>query len=204
MGGAKLTSFGSPADLTIKGLKSKQSAFGTPADPEKSDESDDDGGDDDENVKESAEEEQKSSQPILSQQRKPSLVAPLMIQTNSNLAHETGEEGEHTVWVGRAKLYTMSGEGSSKAWKERGVGNFKLNVTLEEPKKARFVLRADGTHRLLLNTAVTKQLVFGGDSTGAKPKDGRLLFNSPTLSGDLEMHLLKVRSQIFFVKQDRY
>ena len=86
----------------------------------------------------------------------------------------------------------MAGEGSARAWKERGVGTFKLNITVDEPKKARFVLRADGTHRLLLNAAVTKQLVFGGDSSGEKPKEGRLLFNSPKSDGELEMHLLKV------------
>ena len=115
--------------------------------------------------------------------------------TNIITAHETGEEGETTAWTGRAKLYTMSGEGSSKSWKERGVGTLKCNVTVDEPKKARFVLRADGTHRLLLNAAVTKQMVFGGDSKGEKPKDSRLLFNSSTASGELEMHLLKVCSR---------
>lgn len=88
----------------------------------------------------------------------------------------------------------MVGETENRGWKERGFGQFKFNVTLEEPKKARFVLRADGTHRLLLNAGVTQQLVFGGDSQGAKPKDGRLLFNSPTSDGEIEMHLLKVRS----------
>jgi Ran-binding protein 3 len=87
----------------------------------------------------------------------------------------------------------MAGEGPTRAWQERGVGTFKFNVTVDEPKKARFVLRADGTHRLLLNAAVTKQLIFGGDSGGEKPKDGRLLFNTPTADGQLEMHLLKVR-----------
>lgn len=92
----------------------------------------------------------------------------------------------------------MTGEGTTKAWKERGVGNFKFNVTDEEPKKARFVLRADGTHRLLLNAAVTKQLVFGGDTSGEKPKEGRLVFNSPTSEGELELHLLKVRCDAHF------
>ena len=109
------------------------------------------------------------------------------------LATETGEEHETSAWIGRAKLYTMDGEGKERGWKERGVGNIKLNVTKDEPKKARFVLRADGTHRLILNAAVTKTLVFGADSEGAKPKDGRLLFNSPNAEGNLDMHLLKVR-----------
>lgn len=107
-------------------------------------------------------------------------------------AHETGEEGEMTLWQGRAKLYTMAGEASNRAWKERGTGNFKFNITMDEPKKARFVLRADGTHRLLLNASVTKNMVFGGNAQGDKPKDTRLLFNSPTADGELEMHLLKV------------
>lgn len=113
--------------------------------------------------------------------------------TNNAPAKETGEENENSAWIGRAKLYTMDGEGKERGWKERGVGNIKLNITIDEPKKARFVLRADGTHRLILNAAVTKQLVFGADSEGAKPKDGRLLFNSPNAEGNLEMHLLKVR-----------
>ena len=86
----------------------------------------------------------------------------------------------------------MEGEGKERMWKERGVGNIKLNVTKESPKKARFVLRADGTHRLILNSAVTKTMVLGQDSEGSKPKDGRLLFNSPNAEGILEMHLLKV------------
>ena len=86
----------------------------------------------------------------------------------------------------------MAGEGSNRGWKERGVGTFKFNITADEPKKARFVLRAEGTHRLLLNAAVTRKMVFGGDAQGEKPKDGRLLFNSPNMEGELEMHLLRV------------
>ncbi|KAF2824264.1 hypothetical protein CC86DRAFT_52663 [Ophiobolus disseminans] len=182
LGGSKapLASFGAatPSDLTIKGLKSKTTAFGTPGEDKDADASDDDDGDDDDTEKDDTDKERQSSQPLLSQQ-----------------PHETGEEGETTTWTGRTKLYTMSGEGSSRAWQERGSGTFKLNLTVDEPKKARFVLRADGTHRLLLNAAVTKQMVFGGDSSGEKPKDTRLLFNAPTASGELEMHLLKLKAE---------
>jgi Ran-binding protein 3 len=197
LGGAKpaLTSFQTPSDLTIKGLKSKATAFGTPG-HERAEASDEEDGDDDDNEKDTTEEERRSSQPLLSQQRTfgHSLV---LTYANSIVAHETGEEGETTVWTGRAKLYTMAGEGTTRAWKERGVGTFKFNITTDEPKKARFVLRADGTHRLLLNAAVSKQLVFGGDSNGEKPKDGRLLFNSPKSDGELEMHLLKVSHSVY-------
>lgn len=114
-------------------------------------------------------------------------------------APETGEEGEQTLWTGRAKLYNMAGEGSNRGWKERGVGTFKFNITVDEPKKARFVLRAEGTHRLLLNAAVTRKMVFGGDAQGEKPKDGRLLFNSPNGDGELEMHLLRVRESFLLL-----
>ncbi|KAG9191974.1 hypothetical protein G6011_10708 [Alternaria panax] len=175
-GAAKPTgSFAAPGgSLEIKGLKEKEKPFGAAAIGESSDDEDDD----EDTEKATDKEERQSSQPLLSQQ-----------------SHETGEEGEETIWTGRAKLYNMAGEGSNRGWKERGVGMFKLNITVDEPKKARFVLRAEGTHRLLLNAAVTSNMVFGGDAQGEKPKDTRLLFNSPNLEGELEMHLLKLRAE---------
>ncbi|KAF2847021.1 hypothetical protein T440DRAFT_215747 [Plenodomus tracheiphilus IPT5] len=174
--GTGLPSFGgSTGSLEITGLKTKtDKPFGAAANGEASD--DDDG--EESGSEATSKEERQSSQPLLSQQ-----------------PHETGEEGESTVWVGRAKLYTMAGEASNRAWQERGSGNFKFNITDEEPRKARFVLRADGTHRLLLNAAVTKKMIFGGNAQGEKPKDTRLLFNSSTPDGELEMHLLKLKAE---------
>lgn len=195
IGGAKpaLSSFATPTDLTIKGLKSKPTAFGTPGEDKDSDGSDEEDGNDDDAEKD-GDDGPRSTQALLSPTRM-SLFSAIGLRANTVTAQETGEEGESTVWTGRAKLYTMAGEGKTKAWKERGVGPFKFNITFDEPKTARFLLRADGTHRLLLNAKVTKQLVFGGDSEGGKPKDGRVLFNQPTAEGGVEMHLLKVRAQ---------
>ncbi|KAF1944998.1 hypothetical protein EJ02DRAFT_65098 [Clathrospora elynae] len=178
LGGAKTGSaFGSASgNLEIKGLKKTEMPFGAAAVGEVSDEED---GDESDTEKDTNAEERQTSQPLLSQQ-----------------PHETGEEGEITVWTGRAKLYIMAGEDENRGWKERGNGTFKFNITVDDqPKKARFVLRADGTHRLLLNAAVTKTMVFGGDAHGEKPKDTRLLFNSPTSDGELEMHLLKLKAE---------
>ncbi|KAH6612165.1 hypothetical protein C7974DRAFT_92297 [Boeremia exigua] len=170
-------SFATPGATVITGLSSKpERAFGAPGDKTDDDKSDDE--DDEDDPDKDPEEGGRPSQSL-------SGTAPT----------ETGEEHETSAWVGRAKLYTMDGEGKERGWKERGVGNIKLNVTKDEPKKARFVLRADGTHRLILNAAVTKTLVFGADSEGAKPKDGRLLFNSPNAEGNLDMHLLKLKSE---------
>ncbi|EUC48656.1 hypothetical protein COCMIDRAFT_86790 [Bipolaris oryzae ATCC 44560] len=179
LGGVKtIGSFAAPGgNLEIKGLKEKEKPFGAAADDESSE--DEDGDDEDpEKGTEKEERQRQSSQPLLSQH-----------------PPETGEEGEQTIWTGRAKLYLMAGEGSNRAWKERGVGTFKFNITVDEPKKARFVLRAEGTHRLLLNAAVTRKMVFGGDAQGEKPKDGRLLFNSPNQDGELEMHLLRMKAE---------
>lgn len=187
------SSFATPGAPGITGLSSKpERAFGAPGDKDEDDGSDQED-DDENNPEKDPEEGRRPSQPLSGAARKFQHFSNLT-PTNVPPATETGEEHENSAWVGRAKLYTMDGEGKERGWKERGVGNIKLNVTKDEPKKARFVLRADGTHRLILNAAVTKTMVFGADSEGAKPKDGRLLFNSPNAEGDLEMHLLKVRS----------
>ncbi|OAL47914.1 hypothetical protein IQ07DRAFT_107569 [Pyrenochaeta sp. DS3sAY3a] len=171
-----LSSFATPGTLEIKGLKSKSDTpFGATAENE---DSDDEDGEDSGAEKDTTEEERHSSSAFSSQQ-----------------PHETGEEGEVTVWVGRAKLYTMIGEGSARGWKERGTGPFKFNITSDEPRKARFVLRADGTHRLLLNAAVFKKMAFGGDAEGKKPHDGRVVFNEVTKDEKVEMHLLKLKAE---------
>jgi len=103
---------------------------------------------------------------------------------------ETGEEGEKTLFTCRAKLYSFVVDGNEKGWKERGVGHLKLNVTIAEPKKGRFVLRADKTQRLLLNTAVLKQQKYG-DPAGLK--NNMITFLVPTEDGKgMEQRLLKV------------
>jgi len=46
---------------------------------------------------------------------------------------ETGEEGEMTIHSQRAKLFAMEGT----AWKERGTGTLKLNVSTSDKTSAR-------------------------------------------------------------------
>lgn len=169
--------FGTPGAQAITGLKQKSDRpFGQQADEESENEEDDgEGGDDDS----ATEQDTEKPQTKFSSQAEPV---------------ETGEEGEHAEWVGRAKLYTMAGEGKERGWRESGMGTFKLNITDDEPTRARFILRADATHRLLLNAAVTRNLKFG-DADGKAPTDGRLLFNTPTSDGKLEMHLVRMKSE---------
>lgn len=72
-----------------------------------------------------------------------------------------------------------------KQWKERGIGNLKINSRVladdaeddEAPAKlsARFIMRADGTQRIVLNSPITKDIKIE-DPTGGLPQGGRALF----------------------------
>jgi Ran-binding protein 3 len=196
-GGSKsgLSSFATPGVQAITGLsRTKVASFGAP-EGKKKEESDDGSDENDSSEEDDADKTEKSKRSEsdmsnLQPQQCTSTQVYLEFRTDLSIV-ETGEEGESSEWTGRAKLYALSGEGSSRSWQERGVGPFKLNVTNDEPRRARFVLRADGTHRLLLNVAVTPNMMFG-DKDGNRPKDGRLLFSSPTADGTLEAHILKV------------
>lgn len=56
-----------------------------------------------------------------------------------------------------------------KQWKERGTGNLKINITKPDgtaKRKARFLMRAQGSHRVVLNSPISKDLGLkaqGGD-----------------------------------------
>lgn len=99
----------------------------------------------------------------------------------------TGEEEEVTHVSILAKLFVME----SNAWKERGVGNFKLNASQAADRKYRFVMRAKGSQKLILNSPVLPSSV---------PKDvadhsNRLTFTAVDhLDGTAKLHTLKVKS----------
>ncbi|KAF2748677.1 hypothetical protein M011DRAFT_466453 [Sporormia fimetaria CBS 119925] len=178
IGGNKLSSFAKPGTTTISGLSSKPARpFGaSTADNEEDEE--DDSGDDKSDAGGDNDDAEKSTQP--QEKEKKSVFVPQDV--------ETGEENETTIYTARGKLYHFS-----EGWKERGAGVFKLNQSNESPKRSRFILRADGTHRLLLNCPVGKGLIFGGNAQGEEPRDGKILFNAPTSEGKLEVVLLKMK-----------
>ena len=113
--------------------------------------------------------------------------------TNDDIV-ETGEEGETTEYTCRAKLYYFV---DKKEWKERGIGVIRLNVT--EPKsddenstiKARLVMRADGSHRVILNTPVQKDLKYG-DVHGNKPS-GHFMSLMGSLDGKPQLEILQLK-----------
>lgn len=107
---------------------------------------------------------------------------------------ETGEENEDTLFSCKAKLFNYS----DKEWKERGVGTFKLNVNEafdfggEHEKKARFIMRTDGVHRVVLNTPVFKGMKVGSNS-GTEPT-GKMITMSAIENGKFLPLLLKTGS----------
>lgn len=107
---------------------------------------------------------------------------------------ETGEEEEETRFEARAKLFVNTG----KEWKERGVGLFKVNVMdgdadvdTGKPKlRARFIMRADGTHRVSINSPITPEVQIQ-DKDGAEPKQNTVFFMG-AIDGKMRLCLLRV------------
>ena len=102
---------------------------------------------------------------------------------------EDGEEGEITVFQSRAKLYSLNK--TTKAWKERGAGNLRINVpsvkveideVTDQPipgtcdlnsveqlkeKVCRLIMRQDATLKVILNCEVIPEMSFQyKDNTG--------------------------------------
>lgn len=99
---------------------------------------------------------------------------------------KSGEEGETTEYTCRAKLYSFvpsdpNDDKSKKEWKERGVGTLRLKLEDVGPEdgaghlKVRLVMRADGSHRVILNTPVKREIKFGSVS-GDEPAGGYMYF----------------------------
>ncbi|KAF9632207.1 putative nuclear protein export protein [Lasiodiplodia theobromae] len=187
-GGGKLTSFGGGSGPKITGLSDKPARpFGAPKDEKEEEEgSGDEAGD---------EEKEKVLSPTNEEDKKDERFFEQDV--------ETGEENEETIFVCRAKLYNfVKVSDTKKEWKERGLGNLKVNVKKQSaedaekkaPKKARFVMRADGSHRVVLNSPIQKELKVG-DVKGEKPTNGLVLFMGTMDSDDLEMLQLKVKQQ---------
>lgn len=104
-----------------------------------------------------------------------------------NSTVETGEEEEKTYFTCKAKLFHFS----DNEWRERGLGNFKVNVRVidgvEDKKSARMVMRADGVLRVMLNTALFKGMKVG-DGEGKEPRSKQIILAS--LEGNRSVPLL--------------
>ncbi|TKA81815.1 hypothetical protein B0A49_00579 [Cryomyces minteri] len=183
--GGNLSSFASKTGSGILGLSDKPArAFG--AAPEEDDEEGSGADEDDGEIKSPRGEEEKKDRRFFEQKV------------------DTGEEDETTEFTCRAKLYNfVKTSGEKKEWKERGLGNLKLNVTYpvngdneERSKlKARFVLRAEGSQRVALNSPILKELKIGNPQ-GGPPVGGYVYFmGSVDDKPQLELLQLKMKQQ---------
>lgn len=111
----------------------------------------------------------------------------------------TGEEDETTVFVARGKLFINE----DKQWKERGTGAFKLNRSTGDggandeeqgasKTRARLLLRAEGTQRVVLNSPIQKDLTYG-NVKGGKPSSTEHFQFPSFYEGRLQILLVKVR-----------
>jgi len=190
--GPKLSSFAGGSGPKIQGLSSKRAkAFGAAeeSDVEEEDTSEGEGADESQ-AKSPREEEIKKDKRFYEQDL------------------STGEENETTIFSARAKLYSFITTDKEKKWVERGVGALKLNVPSNlEPegedasesdvstKKARFVMRADGSHRVVLNSPVQKGSTFGQPGN-ERPKGMTLMFLGRLEGGEkLETLQLKMKAE---------
>lgn len=85
-------------------------------------------------------------------------------------------------------------DGTKKEWKERGLGVVRLNVKYDDSEaapKARLVMRADGSHRVTLNTPVLKGVKFGS-VTGDAPVGGYVYFMG-SIDGSAKLELLQMK-----------
>ncbi|KAL8855028.1 MAG: hypothetical protein Q9221_000225 [Calogaya cf. arnoldii] len=105
---------------------------------------------------------------------------------------ETGEAGEESIFMSpRAQLYNFDSGG----WKEKGRGVFKLNVSESEgARKARFIMRANQTFRVLVNQPVFKKMQVG-DRQGREPSGKQFSF-AVIDQGRPTPHLLKLGDEV--------
>ena len=117
---------------------------------------------------------------------------------------ETGEEEEETAYSCRAKLYEFAElDNGEKGWRERGLGVLRYNVHYPRDPgaeglkvKSRFLMRADGSHRVVLNTPIKKEIGVG-TADGGPPQGGLMLFMG-TIDGKTRPQLLQLKVRVAF------
>ncbi len=100
------------------------------------------------------------SVPTFSAAEKPAPVAAAFGAASASTATQkyegtavaSGEEDEEVVFRSKSKVFALE----DKAWKERGVGTFKMNVDTKSGR-ARLLMRTEATLRLTLNTPLFAQ-----------------------------------------------
>ena len=191
-GGPKLSSFAGGGGPAITGLSGRApKPFG--AAPDEDDEEEDYDEEGEAADVRSPVSDQDRKDPRFHEQEGMEHAAVLLGGANELLV-ATGEEAEETIFSARAKLFAFISEeeDGKKDWRERGAGILKVNVSVDDDdKKARLLMRADGSHRVVLNSPIHKSLKFGNVS-GEKPTGMTNLFLG-TLPGQSQLVSMQLR-----------
>lgn len=104
-------------------------------------------------------------------------------ELKEQVATSTGEENETVLYTKRSKLLHFDVE--KKAYETKGVGEVKL-LQHKETEKARLLLRAEGSERVILNTAIAKTLEYTNVGKGVR---------IPVVEGGkIETYVLRVKT----------
>ncbi|KUI56858.1 Nucleoporin NUP56 [Cytospora mali] len=188
LGGERTGNFASPGQLPITMSDKPAKPFGAPeSDAEDEDEDDTEAGDEEGGPSGGGEaDKEKEKEDTASRDESTPVGGDDEKKKFKRVAVDDGEAGEATIVQVRARMYYLdkstSADGKPEAaWKERGVGNLKINVpedsvsidpetgavnpksfnpavlkesTPENPKLVRLVMRQDSTGRVILNTVM--------------------------------------------------
>ncbi|KAK4413886.1 Nuclear pore complex protein A [Sesamum alatum] len=127
------------------------------------------------------------------------------LPTMQEVAVETGEENEKAVFTSDAALF----EFIDGAWKERGKGELKINVSTTGTGKGRLIMRARGNYRLILNASLfpdmkltnmdKKGITFACVNTASEGKDGlstiALKFKDASIVEDFRTAVMEHKSK---------
>ncbi|KAJ1461563.1 hypothetical protein M885DRAFT_611192 [Pelagophyceae sp. CCMP2097] len=101
-----------------------------------------------------------------------------------------GEENERLVTQQRCKLYELTKEGESQAWRERGVGQCRVLQNVGDAGVVRVVMRREQTHALMLNTSLS------GDATHVcKHAETSLRLTCAASATESSTYLLKLKTR---------
>jgi Ran-binding protein 3 len=197
LGEGRSTFAGLPSSKAMFGLPSttKQKAFGAPEADDDSRSGDESGSEKDED----GEPEETQVREARLKERTDRVYSRLCnpYHSTNTLLGETGEEDEEVVIKCRAKLYYFE----NREWKERGIGDLKINVRFELKegsdeeapqfeRKARIIMRTEHVHRVVLNTPIFKGMKVGNQS-GDEP-NGKFLNLAGMENGKPALFMLKV------------
>ncbi|ONH69981.1 Nucleoporin NUP2 [Cyberlindnera fabianii] len=109
-------------------------------------------------------------------------------ELGDKVEEKTGEEEEEVLYTKRAKLMLYNPSDSANPYVNKGLGLLKV-LKHKETNKSRILVRADGSDRVILNTAIAKQFTYSGKGKG--------LVSVPTVGaeGKLETYMIKVKTE---------